>query len=322
MPRTAPRGIAIAPARGQMRQILVGDDRLLTWWCCSNRAPAAARNVRSRDACGVMECVASTHRAVIARIAALRRPRAPVARSLWSLSAPSTARWQDPSDLQNETETELQSGRGGCGILISQDKGTFQLLRNGPISRAKLCNSRLLGCYGLGGRAGTFFVALLAALTLPPRSVSVVGLTSREAPGVGSMHHGQNLPFVALVSIWATARHRGVEGHANGPASLGCGGANVTIRNSSASEPLMMAERRRGSRFLRDLAPTNPGNLGPNAAWGAHRRGGRQEVGRNGDDVHFVAAHSRLPWKPVRRVVDVDRRRSSEPGGCGACRAA
>ncbi len=61
---------------------------------------------------------------------------------------------------------------------------------------------------------------------------------------------------------------RGVKCRAIGPAALGCADANVTIRNSSAGEPLMMTDGASGSSGPPRPRANKLWQLGQNAAWG------------------------------------------------------
>src|SRR5712691_5619729 len=54
---------------------------------------------------------------------------------------------------------------GGAALSSHQDKVTFNLQRNGLISRANFCNSRLRGSYGGARPRWPVFVALITALS-------------------------------------------------------------------------------------------------------------------------------------------------------------
>ena len=56
----------------------------------------------------------------------------------------------------------VRVGRPG---VIAQDKVTFNLQRNGLISRANFCNSRLRGSYRVAASCWPLFAVLIGAVT-------------------------------------------------------------------------------------------------------------------------------------------------------------
>src|SRR5712691_5992118 len=76
---------------------------------------------------------------------------------------------------------------GGAALSSHQDKVTFNLQRNGLISRANLCNSRLRGSYGCAGQCWPLLVALIGAPFAAAAPRLGIGSTSPEAPRAGSV---------------------------------------------------------------------------------------------------------------------------------------